>query len=434
MRLLGALLNAIATTANRAGAYLNRNSAKIKRTLKWLTGIFLVVETVVAGATVMVDSLRKRRSTPVSGFPVTAPADIEVSGNHLQVYTEGTATYRDMLQAIRQAKDHIFFETFIWKGDEVGQLFKQELLAAARRGVEVFCIYDVFANLVVPPAFQKFPQIPHLYILKFPLIQSWVPSLRSMGRDHRKILTVDNKHGFVGGYNIGSLYATQWRDTHLRITGEAVWELENAFRDFWNDHRTSRLPRLPDRGKKEWQPRVRAALNTPNKLLFPVRGLYLDVLDRATERVWITQAYFIPDQEILDALVHCAYRGVDVRVLVPEISNHIAADLVARSYYSQLLEAGVRIFLYQQAMVHAKTATADGRWTTIGTANIDRMSMTGNYEINLEIHSTDLAAHMEAIFHNDMSNARELTLAEWEERGLAQRLVEKVVRPLGPML
>ena len=132
--------------------------------------------------------------------------------------------------------------------------------------------------------------------------------------------------------------------------------------------------------------------------------------------------------------IAAAWRGVDIKVLMPETSNHIAADWVARSYYSPMLEAGVEIWLYQEAMVHAKTATADGCWTTIGTANIDRLSMTGNYEINMEIFSTDLADQMEQVFLNDLTNARQLTLDQWEERPVVNRVIERLLRPLGSVL
>ena len=240
--------------------------------------------------------------------------------------------------------------------------------------------------------------------------------------------------GFIGGYNIGSLYATQWRDTHLRVTGASVWDLTDAFTDFWNAHKTRRLPRMPQYASRAWRSDVAVARNEPNRFLFPVRGLYINALNKARERFWITQAYFVPDRDILAELIATAERGVDIKVLMPEVSNHIAADWVARSFYSPMLEAGIEIWLYQGAMIHAKTATADGGWTTIGTANIDRLSMTGNYEINMEVFSADLARQMEQVFENDLTNARQLTLAEWEERPLVNRIVERMLRPLASVL
>lgn len=403
----------------------------ISRTL----GGFLFFEFVAGAITVGIDTLRSWRPAPAVSFPVTESPAVTVQGNEMQVFTSGSEVYQAMLDEIRHAKRNVFFETFIWKCDEVGRLFKDALVEAANRGVHVFIIWDAFGNLNVPPNFTRFPRLPRLHVMRFGLLRSFFLSLRSTGRDHRKLLVVDNRVGFIGGYNIGALYADCWRDTHVRIKGEATLELANAFTEFWNTHlNPHQLPSLPKYPGKRWCRDILAAKNEPNRLLFPVRGLYINALSRAQKNVWITQAYFIPDKDILDELTQAANRGVDVKVLIPEISNHIAADWVARSFYSQLLEAGVEIWLYQNAMVHAKTATADGIWTTIGTANIDRLSMTGNYEINMEVYSKKLAHQMEKVFVNDLSNARQLNLVEWEGRPWLNRVIEKLLRPLGSLL
>lgn len=402
----------------------------VRGAVKWGVLGLATAQLAAAAAVWGVDSLRKRREPPGGEFPRTDPTEVHVGDSELTVYTYGEDLYPAMLAAIREAREYVFFETYIWKGDAVGEEFKRELVAAAERGVQVHVVFDSFANLVVPPAFKRIPAPVHT--LRFPL---WRPGLvtmnmRKSGRDHRKILVVDGETGFVGGYNIGELYATQWRDTHLRIQGPAVWELENAFVDFWNEHRRPYHPRLEDRGAQSWDSRINALRNSPSSLLFPVRGAYINALDRSVDRFYTTQGYFIPDAEFLGAMLAAARRGVDVRVLIPEVSNHVLADWVARSFYERLLRGGVTIWLYQGAMVHAKTATADGRWTTIGTTNIDRMSMIGNFEINLEIHDPDLAARMEEIFATDLTNARRLTLEEWQRRPFLARVAETLLHPL----
>lgn len=395
------------------------------------------VQAVAIAGVVAVDEVRKRRTTPQLEWPRVAPTPIEVAGSRVTTYTDGADLFGDMLAAIRSATDAIYFETYIWKADDVGEEFKAALIAAARRGVDVHIIYDAFANLVVRPAFFRFPDKPaNLHVLRFPVFRPGLLhlDLRHTGRDHRKILVVDGRVGFVGGYNIGGFYATHWRDTHLRVEGPSVWEVENAFVDFWNEFRGDDLPELADRGAAEWEARIQAARNAPSRMLFPVRGLYLRAIDRAVHRVYITQAYFIPDDEIKHALLAAARRGADVRILVPEYSNHILADWVARGYYTELLEGGVTIWLYRNAMVHAKTATVDGRWSTVGTANIDRLSLLGNYEVNLELYSDDHARHMEEVFAQDLTNCRQLTLEEWQQRGLLVRITERILAPLHPLL
>lgn len=398
-------------------------------------GVASVVVPVLAGVAVTAeDALRKRRRDTVNVAPDNPPRPAEVETNHLTTYTYGEHLYEAMLRDIDAATRHVYLASYIWKGDEVGQRFKDAVIAAADRGVRVHLVYDGFANLVVPPSFLRFP--PHVQVMRFPMVRAgWLlVDLRRTGRDHRKILVVDGRVGYVGGYNIGSVYATQWRDTHLRIEGEAVWELENAFVDFWNRHRRRGRDELPDTGSTVWNSRILAARNEPSRLVFPVRGLYLDAVDRATDHIWITQGYFIPDREILRGLLAAAARGVDVRVVMPAKSNHVVADWVARGYFTRLLEGGVHIHLYEHAMVHAKTATVDGVWTTVGTANIDRLSLIGNYEINVQVHDPQQAAQMEEIFREDLANCREMTLEAWSRRSLARRVTERLLAPLEPMM
>jgi cardiolipin synthase len=168
--------------------------------------------------------------------------------------------------------------------------------------------------------------------------------------------------------------------------------------------------------------------------MFPIRAMYLEAINRASRNVWMTQAYFLPDQDFVDAVKNAARRGVDVRLLVPLKSNHIVADWISRGYFTQLLDAGVRIFRYKDAMVHAKTATVDGTWSTVGTANIDRLSLTGNYEINVEVIDEPLAKTLEEIFATDQSNCLELTSGEWEARDLHRKFTEAILAPLRPLM
>ena len=148
----------------------------------------------------------------------------------------------------------------------------------------------------------------------------------------------------------------------------------------------------------------------------------------------MTHAYFIPDSDLVESIKQAAGRGVDVRLLLPAVSNHVVADWLSRGYYGELLAVGVRIFRFQGAMVHAKTSTIDGRWSTVGTANIDRLSMTGNYEINVELIDDSFAKEMERIYETDLSNCVELTAETWAERGVHKKFTELVLAPLRPLL
>jgi cardiolipin synthase A/B len=398
-----------------------------------LKGWLVAVTGVIVALTATSKVRKLTRAHRGDGFPRTPPTEVPVSGSTtITTYTYGADLYEDMLTAIAGAHERILFESFIIKGDAVGKRFRRALIRAAERGVEVRVVYDGFANLVVRPSFLRFPA--PVQVLRYPLISGWmVFNPRRWGRDHRKILVVDDTAAFVGGYNVGSEYATRWRDTHLKVEGDSVWDLDNAFVDFWNLNARG-LPMLKDRGSPSWDPHVRAHRNVPRQLVFPIRNMYLEAIDRAADRIFLTAAYFIPDHDILRALKDARARGVDVRILVPEVSNHVVADWLSRGFYGELLRSGIRIYRYRDAMVHAKTATIDGRWSTVGTANIDRLSLTGNYEINLEIHDDDLAKHLEVVFTNDLGQATEMTRDEWESRPFVARACELLLAPLRSLL
>ena len=399
-----------------------------------LRRIALSVAAVQAGtiaALFVVDHRRKKLRSPAV-FPRLPPRSVTVGTSEVTVYTYGEDLYYDMLGAIRQAKTQIFFETYIWKSDEVGQSFKNALIEAADRGVKVYVVFDEFANLVVPRSFFTFPR--NVEVRRHPLIATSIRVPRNSGRDHRKILVVDSDAAFLGGFNIGSLYATDWRDTHARLTGDIVWDVHNAFIDYWNLAAGRRRSMLPDVGAPSWQPNLRIHRNVPRNMVYPIRGMYLEAIDRASDHIYLTHAYLIPDEDMLNALTRSAKRGVDVRIVVPAESNHIVADWLSRGFYGQLLRAGIRLFLYQGAMVHAKTATIDGQWSTIGTANLDRISLLGNYEINIEVYDAGVARQMEEIFAIDCSNTVELTSREWHRRHAMVKFSETVLTPLRPLL
>ena len=399
----------------------------------------------VAAVVSLMGADRVRRMRRGSNVPTLSPADARVhelagagdDGSVLTTYTYGATLFEDMIAAIEGAERRVLLESYIIKNDETGRAFKAALVRAAERGVEVCVVYDGFANLVVRPSFFEFPAPIRVY--RYPLWNSgWkIFNPRKLGRDHRKILVVDDTAAFVGGYNIGALYATEWRDTHVKVTGAAVWDLDNAFIDFWNVHATTaRNPTGPLRplGSATWNPQVRAHRNLPHQLIYPIRALYLEAIDRAHHSIDITAAYFIPDHDILSALLEAARRGVTVRVLTPKVSNHVVTDWLSRGFYGQLLRGGVQIHRYADHMVHAKTATVDGEWSTVGTANIDRLSLLGNYEINLEVLDPGLARGMQDIFENDLRGAEQLTLAEWNRRPWLAKVYETILRPLGPLL
>ena len=396
---------------------------------------FTAVQAVLVAVLIALAQIRKRRLGPVEGFPWEEQPEVELdSGGKLKLYPFGVTLYEAMLAEIEAAEETIFVGTFIWKGDEMGKRFVEALHEKAREGVKVCVIFDGLANVAVPPSFKQFPgEIQTLHFR--PL---WGPANlanpRNVFRYHRHTMIVDGKTAFVGGYNIGSLYERGWRDTHIGIKGWEARDLENDFVDFWNNHLTGGLRPIEIERKRSWNPAVVFRRNDPYLRIFPIRAMYIEAIDRANHHIYLTHAYFVPDRALRAGLIEAARRGVDVQVLIPRDSNHVTADWLARRHFHELLSAGVKIHRYEHIMIHSKTATIDGVWSTVGTANIDRYSMLGNYEINLEVYDERLAAQMEKMFALDKTNTRELTLEEWERRPLPAKLVERALASLSPLV
>jgi cardiolipin synthase len=395
------------------------------------------VQVALVGVLVIVDRMRRRRSKPGGGFPSTEypPVSLEDSDDQVTLYSYGDAIYEDMIEAIERAERTIMLETFIWKGDSIGRRFVEALTRKAREGVKVYVIFDDFANLVVPSEFKRFPE--EINTIRFRPVSGprAVLNFRTYFRDHRKLLVVDSRVGFIGGFNIGDLYASgSWRDTHLKIEGSEARELENAFADLWNANRSEEQPAVYPEPGRNWQPNAILHRNDPYMGIFPIRSVYLEAIDRAESRIYMTNAYFIPDPALRASLKEAVRRGVDVQVLLPWNSNHVVVDWLGRRWFWELLDAGVRIFGYKDIMIHSKTATIDGVWSTVGTANIDRFSLLGNYEVNLEIYDKKVASQMEEMFELDKTNAFELTREEWEQRPLAAKVVERALEDLAPLV
>ena len=411
-----------------------RQRLSILRMTAAIAGAFLALQMFTIVVLSFVVAARRRNRKPVRGFPHDTYSEVQVGENHLKLYTYGRDLYDGMLAALEYAKERIYIESFIWKDDSIGREFKEKLIKKADEGVQVYVNFDSFGNFVVPRAFKhdwpdtikvvRFQSIRRLWHLFDP---------RRYAVNHRKLLIVDAHIAFIGGYNIGDLYSTEWRDTHLRIRGPAAAELAQSFVAFWNRHcREGDI--IECHHERGFDPLITVHGNDAMRLTFPIRDMYIDAVDRAEERILLTNAYFVPDHVLLEALKSAAVRGVDVRVLLPWTSNHILADWAARGYFNECLEAKIRVFGYRKAMIHAKTCTIDGKWSTIGTANLDRLSSVGNYEINVEVYSDALAEQMEQVFACDTTNAFELTLDNWNRRAWYVKASEWILAPLRVLL
>jgi cardiolipin synthase len=372
-----------------------------------------------------------------------------IPGNKVTLLFDGPATMRDMMAAAREAKTSINLETYIFDQDPIGLQFAEVLMEKRRQGVVVNIIADGVGTLATPKEFFERMRAAGVNVLIFnPVDPTKRPGNWQLNnRDHRKIMIVDGKVGFTGGINISETYANSslfrstkkastadskqvgWRDTHIRIEGPAVATLQWAFIDNWVHQDAGELPqvdyfpRLAPVGDKV----LRVLATSPDRDSEIYKSLMV-AMNEAKKSIHITSAYFVPDQQIVDALIAAAKRGVDVKLVLPGVSDHDLIKYAGQAFYDQLLAGGVKIFQLQVAVLHAKTAVIDGIWSTIGSANIDRRSFIHNYELNVVVLDPAFGRDMESAFNEDLRDSKEVTLDQWRHRPWMDRIREMMGR------
>lgn len=374
-----------------------------------------------------------------------------VAGNRVTLLFDGPKTLAAMMNAIRQARDHINLETYIFDQDELGLKFANLLIEKQRAGVQVNIIYDSVGTIGTPAEFFERMRQAGIRLIEFNPVNPFKASLgwRLNNRDHRKILVVDGKIGFTGGVNIAEDYANSslfrsggernrelgWRDTHVQLEGPAVANLQLLFLQTWAEHSKDMLP------SSNWFPKlpvvgpqlVRVIGSKPGGNFEIYKAYYL-ALAEAKKSAHLTVAYFAPDPEMLRAITDAARRGVDVHMVFPSISDAPLVFYAARSYYQELLDAGVKISEFQDSVLHAKTAVIDGVWSTVGSANVDMRSFMHNTEVNLVILGDGFGRAMEDAFQEDLRNSKSITREAWPKRSVFDKLRESSARQLAYFL
>jgi cardiolipin synthase A/B len=344
------------------------------------------------------------------------------AGCEVTVLRDGGETYPAMLTALAAAERSICFETYILAADATGDRFKAALIERARAGVAVRIIYDAVGSFGLPDAWVGELRAAGCEVVDFNPIAPWRARFRLSHRDHRKIIVVDDRVGFTGGLNIANDYASVedggvgWHDMHCRVTGGIVLDLARMFRRTWLRCGGTPYPpppaasAAPGTGRERF---LRLLDNTQRRQRTIVRRAYLHVIKHARERVLIQNAYFLPDRGLRRALTRAAARGVDVRVMVPGHSDVKLAQWAALYVLRRIVRRGVRIFLWRGVMMHAKTATVDGVWSTIGSYNFDAQSRFNNLEVTVEILDATTAQTLAASFERDMANADPFDERAW---------------------
>ncbi len=363
-------------------------------------------------------------------------------GNRVDMLVGGAATYAAIGEAIDAAVHHVHAEYYLIRPDGTGEWFLEKLIAARRRGVQVRLLCDGWGCLALPRGW-----IRHLRDEGVQL--TWFFPLRSMLfqpvslRNHRKIVVVDGKVGFTGGINIGDEYlgtmpsVGAWRDTHMRVQGPAAAELQSVFLRDWyfSAQETVQDPTFfPKLAEPAGDAVVAVLTSGPDTDSEAIHRIFYGAIAGARERVLITTPYFVPDRALVVALQMAALQGVDVHLLLPSRSNHVVTFYAGRSFYEELIEAGVHIHEYAPGMIHAKTLVVDGRIGLVGSANMDLRSFRLNFEVHALIADDDTARSLEEAFDKDLEQTTEVSLEHWQRRSAIMRVAEGASRLVSPLL
>ncbi len=383
----------------------------------------------------------------LAGLEEAATGRPLIAGNKVTLLFDGPITIAAMMAAVSAAKVSVNLETYLFDQDPLGIKFADLLIAKQKEGVQVNIIYDCVGTLGTPQSFFDRMQQAGIRLLPFQPVSPLhkVGRWRINNRDHRKILVVDGKVAFAGGVNIAAAYTESslfrrrasaakkfgWRDTHLQIEGPAVAALQWMFLDNWASQKEGELPDL------DYFPQLTSAGDKVVRVLRSQPGsnheifkAYFLAITGAKTSIHITAAYFVPDVQIMKALLEAARRGVDVKIILPNVTDSWLTSHAGHSFYLQMLEAGVKVYELKTAVLHAKTAVIDSTWSTVGSTNMDMRSFLHNKEVNVVVMGDSFGKEMENAFRDDLHDSNEITLEQWKQRPVAQRFKDWLARLL----
>lgn len=362
---------------------------------------------------------------------VDEPGEL-VGGNEIALLNDGRQAYPAMLEAVDRAERSINLETYILRDDRTGRRFADALCRRSLNGIEVRLIVDALGSLELPPRFIQRLRNHGVRVLEYHPVAPWRRRWSWSRRDHRKILVVDDAVAFTGGINICDDHADPseggggWRDAHVRIAGPAAHELNRIFRATWFRETGRWFPAESDFPSKKGGALVRVAANQELLKRYLIRRAYQHAVRRAEKRILIATAYFIPDRSVRRTLYQAVQRGVDVRVLIPSESDVPAVDYASRRLFARHMARGVRLFAWTGPTLHAKTMTADGVWSAVGSYNFTHRSLKHNLEVTVNVLDKDFSGRLEASILADIESSREITPALWKRRSVGQRALERL--------
>jgi cardiolipin synthase len=376
---------------------------------------------------------------------ITTEAPMPVAGNRVTVIEGGVAAFDAVLGLIEGARDHIHGQFFILDVDVIGKRFIHALAARARAGIHVRLLLDSVGSWrallgIVRPLRKAGGEVA-AFLPALPLHRKWSAHLRN----HRKLLIADGKSAFVGGMNIGKRYMRPragrglWRDSAISVEGAAVRDLQSLFLDDWafaTDDAApegSLFPALSPPGRMPPEGILQVVASGPDRAMRPIYQGVFTAFTLARERIWIATPYFVPDDAISTCLENAALRGVDVRLIVPDKSDLKSVWLAGRSYFEDLMAAGVRIFLYKPTNLHSKVLVIDDDVGVVGSSNVDIRSFFLNFELGVFLYSRKEIDALSAGFNTDLISSEELDAAKFGRRPRLVRLLEDTARIFSPL-
>lgn len=369
----------------------------------------------------------------------------------MDIFFSGKQAIEAMMREMRKAKQHIHLQSFILEDDATGQQFKEIMIAKAKEGVEVRLMFDGFGGRKLGRKYLSELADAGVEILNFsPFRLFFLPPIVNY-RNHRKILVIDGKIGFIGGVNIADRYMNggefhEWRDTHLMIQGQSVMSLQAVFlldRYFILNKnlrkRKKYYPQFPDiqnnpelADDKKYYTQIIAS--GPDSDWSAIMQCYFTAITSAKDHICIITPYFIPSETILNAIKITALSHIDISIMIPERSDTWLTNWGTMSYISELLDAGVKVYLFKRGFNHSKVLSIDGEFCIIGSANMDNRSFEHNFEVTSVIYSSECAQTIEERFRKDLSRCTSVTKAKWNRRSTKNRIYESIARLVSPLL
>jgi cardiolipin synthase A/B len=364
-----------------------------------------------------------------------------LQGNEVSLLIDGEDTFASLFAGIEAAERYLLVQFYIVRADDVGIALQTRLIEKAREGVDVYFLYDEVGSYALPADYLRAMREAGIQVHRFHSTRGAGNRFQLNFRNHRKIVVADGARAWVGGFNIGNEYLQghstlgPWRDTHLLVEGPAALALQLVFSEDWH-WATEEILDLP------WEPSVPGHHTVPVLILpsgpadsFDTASLIVQqAIHSANHRIWISSPYFVPDESVLSMLKLAAINGVDVRILIPQRPDNLLLYFAAYAFLAPLLEAGVKVYRYEEGFLHGKSFLVDDVGAAVGTVNLDNRSFRLNFEVSALVVDSAFAAEVEAMFERDFARAREMQLADLEILSIWYRIAARAAYLFAPLL